>query len=86
MNHTQHKAILNFIWSITDNVLRDVYTRNKYRNIIFSLMDKYCSSDTNVGPDSTKDKDGTYLIYGPTGGSSGMLTETENLLKEIVSQ
>ncbi|MCF6350291.1 MAG: type I restriction-modification system subunit M [Flavobacteriaceae bacterium] len=34
MNHTQHKAIVNFIWSIADDVLRDVYTRGKYRDII----------------------------------------------------
>jgi type I restriction enzyme M protein len=34
MNHTQHNQIINFIWSIADDVLRDVYTRGKYRDII----------------------------------------------------
>ncbi|MBI4648538.1 MAG: SAM-dependent DNA methyltransferase [Bacteroidia bacterium] len=34
MNHTQHNQIVNFIWSIADDVLRDVYTRGKYRDII----------------------------------------------------
>ena len=34
MNQTQHNAIVNFIWSIADDVLRDVYTRGKYRDII----------------------------------------------------
>lgn len=34
MNQTQHNNIVNFIWSIADDVLRDVYTRGKYRDII----------------------------------------------------
>jgi len=34
MNHTQHNQIVVFIWSIADDVLRDVYTRGKYRDII----------------------------------------------------
>lgn len=34
MNHVQHNQIVNFIWSIADDVLRDVYTRGKYRDII----------------------------------------------------
>lgn len=34
MNHIQHNQIVAFIWSIADDVLRDVYTRGKYRDII----------------------------------------------------
>lgn len=34
MNHTQHNRIVSFIWGIADDVLRDVYTRGKYRDII----------------------------------------------------
>jgi type I restriction enzyme M protein len=34
MNHIQHTQIVNFIWGIADDVLRDVYTRGKYRDII----------------------------------------------------
>lgn len=34
MNHTQHNQIVGFIWSIADDVLRDVYTRGKYRDLI----------------------------------------------------
>ena len=37
MNQTQHNAIVNFIWSIADDVLRDVYTRGKYRDIILPV-------------------------------------------------
>ena len=34
MNHSQHNTLINFIWSIAKDVLRDVYTRGKYRDII----------------------------------------------------
>lgn len=34
MNNIQHNQIVNFIWGIADDVLRDVYTRGKYRDII----------------------------------------------------
>ena len=34
MNLNQHNQIVNFIWGIADDVLRDVYTRGKYRDII----------------------------------------------------
>lgn len=34
MDHTLHNQIVNFIWGIADDVLRDVYTRGKYRDII----------------------------------------------------
>ena len=34
MNLTQHNQIVSFIWGIADDVLRDVYTRGKYRDII----------------------------------------------------
>ncbi len=34
MNHKVHNQTVNLIWSIADDVLRDVYTRGKYRDII----------------------------------------------------
>jgi len=34
MNITLHNQIVSFIWSIADDVLRDIYTRGKYRDII----------------------------------------------------
>jgi len=34
MNQVQHNTIVNFIWSIADDVLRDVYNRGKYRDLI----------------------------------------------------
>ena len=34
MNQKVHNQTINLIWSIADDVLRDVYTRGKYRDII----------------------------------------------------
>jgi type I restriction enzyme M protein len=34
MKQSQHNNMVNFIWSIADDVLRDVYSRGKYRDII----------------------------------------------------
>ena len=34
MDHRVHNQIVNFIWGIADDVLRDIYTRGKYRDII----------------------------------------------------
>ena len=33
METAQHNRIANFIWSIADDVLRDLYVRGKYRNM-----------------------------------------------------
>lgn len=37
MNYTIHNAIVNFIWGIADDVLRDVYVRGKYRDVILPM-------------------------------------------------
>ena len=37
MNHTLHNAIVSFIWGIADDVLRDVYVRGKYRDVILPM-------------------------------------------------
>ena len=37
MNHTTHNSIVNFIWNIADDVLRDVYVRGKYRDVILPM-------------------------------------------------
>jgi type I restriction enzyme M protein len=29
MDHAQHNQIVNFIWNVADDVLRDVYVRGK---------------------------------------------------------
>lgn len=34
MDYRVHNQIVNFIWRIADDVLRDVYTRGKYRDVI----------------------------------------------------
>ena len=37
MDHTQHNAIVSFLWGIADDVLRDVYVRGKYRDVILPM-------------------------------------------------
>jgi type I restriction enzyme M protein len=37
MDNAQHSAIVNFIWGIADDVLRDLYVRGKYRDVILPM-------------------------------------------------
>ena len=37
MDSTQHNQIANFIWGIADDVLRDLYVRGKYRDVILPM-------------------------------------------------
>jgi type I restriction enzyme M protein len=38
MNDAQHSRIVSFIWGIADDVLRDLYVRGKYRDVILPMM------------------------------------------------
>jgi type I restriction enzyme M protein len=38
MNSGQHTAIVSFVWGIADDVLRDVYVRGKYRDVILPMI------------------------------------------------
>lgn len=38
MDLAQHNMIVNFIWSIADDCLRDVYVRGKYRDVILPMI------------------------------------------------
>jgi type I restriction enzyme M protein len=38
METAQHNRIANFIWSIADDVLRDLYVRGKYRDVILPMV------------------------------------------------
>lgn len=38
MDHTVHNKIVNFIWLIADDNLRDVYVRGKYRDVILPMI------------------------------------------------
>ena len=37
MDFAQHNTIVNFIWNVADDVLRDVYVRGKYRDVILPM-------------------------------------------------
>ncbi len=38
MDATQHSSIVSFIWGIADDVLRDLYVRGKYRDVILPMV------------------------------------------------
>ena len=38
MNNPQLSWITNFIWGIADDVLRDLYVRGKYRDVILPMV------------------------------------------------
>src|SRR5437588_7344786 len=37
MDFAQHNLIVNFIWNVADDVLRDIYVRGKYRDVILPM-------------------------------------------------
>ncbi|MCC5878246.1 MAG: SAM-dependent DNA methyltransferase [Candidatus Sumerlaeia bacterium] len=37
MDHSTHNTIVSFIWGIADDVLRDVFVRGKYRDVILPM-------------------------------------------------
>ena len=37
MDHATHSSIVSFIWGIADDVLRDLYVRGKYRDVILPM-------------------------------------------------
>ena len=49
MSATDLNWIANYIWGIADDVLRDLYVRGKYRDVILPIADAI--------------KSGTYLLY-----------------------
>src|SRR4051812_21676637 len=38
MDQAQFSSIVSFIWGIADDVLRDVYVRGKYRDVILPMI------------------------------------------------
>src|SRR5450432_961282 len=37
MQHDQYNRLVSFIWNIADDVLRDLYVRGKYRDVILPM-------------------------------------------------
>ena len=37
MDHSAHNRLVAFLWSVADDVLRDVYVRGKYRDVILPM-------------------------------------------------
>jgi len=77
MNHSIHNQIVSFIWGIADDVLRDVFVRGKYRDIIlpFTVLrridvllepskEKVLESDRFMMKNKIDDKTGLTRISG----------------------
>jgi hypothetical protein len=52
MDTAQLNGIANFIWNIADDVLRDVFVRGKYRDVILPMVgaDHGIERPTRFGP------------------------------------
>lgn len=37
MNQAVHQQIVSLIWGVADDVLRDIYNRGKYRDVILPM-------------------------------------------------
>lgn len=37
MDQAQLNTLTNFLWNIADDVLRDIYVRGKYRDVILTM-------------------------------------------------
>ena len=72
MDHSQHDCNVNFIWSIADDELRDVYVRGKYRDVILPMPlrdflsegePSKTTSDTNGLNSQSRNKSGKNLLF-----------------------
>jgi type I restriction enzyme M protein len=50
MDLAQHNMIVNFIWGIADDCLRDVYVRGKYRDVILPMTVTICNETYKKKP------------------------------------
>ncbi|MBQ6772112.1 MAG: N-6 DNA methylase [Bacteroidales bacterium] len=72
-----HNQIVSFIWSIADDVLRDVFLRGQYRDAISLLA--------HLVFEPVKDNLPKIIsLYDPACGSGGMLTESREYLMDIM--
>lgn len=53
MNHSAHKKLVSFIWSIADDCIRDVYVKGRYRDVILPMV-VLRRLDTLLEPSKTK--------------------------------
>ena len=37
MTNNNHSTIVNFIWQVADDILRDIYVKGKYRDVILPM-------------------------------------------------
>jgi type I restriction enzyme M protein len=97
MNDKAHNQIVSYIWSIADDVLRDVFVRGKYRDIIlpFTVIrridvlleetkEKVLETDTFFAELNIKEKDGLEKITGYPFYNTSPFTMAKNSLKDSI--
>jgi len=95
MNNKVHNQIVSYIWSIADDVLRDVFVRGKYRDIIlpFTVLrridvllentkEKVLETDRFFEEQNIKEKDGIEKITGYPFYNTSPFTMAKNSLKD----
>jgi type I restriction enzyme M protein len=95
MNNKVHNQIVNYIWAIADDVLRDVFVRGKYRDIIlpFTVLrridvlledtkEKVLETDKFFEEQNIKEKDGLEKITGFPFYNISPFTMAKNSLKD----
>ena len=95
MNNKVHNQIVSYIWSIADDVLRDVFVRGKYRDIIlpFTVLrridvlledtkEKVIETDKFFEEQNIKEKDGIEKITGYPFYNTSPFTMAKNSLKD----
>ena len=95
MNNKVHNQIVSYIWSIADDVLRDVFVRGKYRDIIlpFTVLrridvlledtkEKALETDKFFEEQNIKEKGGIEKITGYPFYNTSPFTMAKNSLKD----
>ena len=96
MDSAQHNAIVSFLWGIADDVLRAVYEEllrrfseenNEEAGEHFTPRDVvHLMGGLILLPIKKQITSGTYLLYDPTCGTGGMLTEADFMLRQIADE
>ena len=69
MDNQIHNQIVNFIWGIADDCLRDVYVRGKYRDVILPMT---VIRRLDIVLEGTKEKG---IIYGTGAWQKGEIKD-----------
>lgn len=85
LQQSQLNGITGYIWSIADDVLRELYVRSKYRDVILPITVLRLMTNLMFPPIADEIESGTYLLYDGACGTGGMLTVAEEIRTDILA-